>query len=216
MGTMTREIKNLRGKRAAKRVQDAQDAIRESEQNAFRYQETENTTAGYLQQLYFGIDQLIQIAIRQDEEIKNLVEQVAMITDKGRAPVPVAATILEPVTYTKPELTTYAPSPVTAVRKKGAQKNVLTLAKAFSLIEKYRSSQGRILWSQAPKPKKLVFAYLQKAELEKLDIESTMVMQSIPEYRRVFQYVVYHIGPWREIVEEYKSEREDLKKQEAV
>ena len=216
MGTMTREIKNLRGKRAAKRVQEAQDSIRESEQKAIRYQESENTTAGYLQQLYFGIDQLIQLAVRQDEEIKNLVEQVAMITDKGKAPVPVAATTLGPDMVIPQMVSTYTPSPVTTARKKGAQKNVLSLAKAFSLIEKYRSSQGRILWSQAPKPKKLVFAYLQKAELEKLDIDSTMVMQSIPEYRRVFQYVVYHIGPWREIVEEYRQTHGEPKKQEAV
>ncbi len=80
----------------------------------------------------------------------------------------------------------------------------LDLPKALRIIEMNRDENKRITWRHSD-PKVLVFAYLRKAEADGLNIERTTEMQSTPTYRRVFQYVVYNIGPWKEIVEEYRK-----------
>lgn len=220
MGVMTREINNLKGKKQVLRSRRADDMARESEEQAKRYIESENTTQGYLKQLYFGIDQLIKISIEQDEKIREITANMQFLLDsRNTAPgTPVQRVegnyletqdIEETSSVTEEQEVVSTPAYLKVRKKKTVKRNsAISLARAFNMIEKYKSERGRILWSQAPNPNKLVFAYLRKAELENIDIESTMAMQAVPEYRRVFQYVVYHIGSWKEIIAEYREQQQ--------
>lgn len=209
MGTMAREIDSLRGGKAAKRRKAAQDSIIEAQTNAriaLEKQEEEKELFKYLHQLYFGIDQILNIVAEQDDQIKSLNNVMKeMMKSKETLVHSVQETaheVAQPAVVREEEKALVTRTNRKAVKK---DRNLLTLGKAFNLIEKYKSEHGRILWSQAPNPKKLVFAYMKKAELQGLDITSTMAMQSIPEYRRVFQYVVYNIGAWKDIVSEYQE-----------
>ena len=213
MGVIAREIQTLKGKKQVARRRQAEDSMREAELNAELYRENENNTATYLKQLYYGIDQLLKYIVDQDVRIKTLDEKMSTMMKSTETLVTTVQEQEQVHLVEEPVLVQQTLDDVTAsfvaikTRKPARESKILSLARAFNMIEKYRSERGRILWSQAPNPKKLVFAYLRKAELEKLDITSTMVMQSIPEYRRVFQYVVYHIGSWKEIVAEYTEQQ---------
>jgi hypothetical protein len=85
----------------------------------------------------------------------------------------------------------------------------LDLAKALYLINENRDRNRRITWRNVEDSKQLVFAYLRRAEMDGINIEKSTEMQAIPTYRRVFQYVVYNIGPWKEIIEEFRNQESD-------
>jgi hypothetical protein len=124
-----------------------------------------------------GVNELMKFIVSQNEKLEKL--------DR----------VLESLTRTTP------------TRKKNVVVELpyMDLAKALHLIEKNRDENRRITWSQASDAKALIFAYLRKAEADGINIERTMEMQEIPVYRRVFQYVVYNLGPWKDIIKEYRE-----------
>jgi ribosome biogenesis GTPase A len=76
------------------------------------------------------------------------------------------------------------------------------------IIEDNKDRRGRITWKNVEDSRQIVFAYLKKAEREGVNIDRTTDLQTIPEYRRVFQHVVYNIGSWKEIIQEYRQQGE--------
>jgi hypothetical protein len=176
MGTMAKEIKKLRGRDTYLAVQEDMDRF----MKAKGYQHSADNNTEFLKQLYYGVDRILQYVQEQDQKIEKLLSNLYELpaTPRGSRNVKVRR---------------HTPTPQQE------------LAKALHLIENNRDHNGRITWRKVSDPKKLIFAYLRKAESEGIDIEKTMEVQEIPTYRRVFQYIVYNLGSWKDVVEEYKQ-----------
>lgn len=194
MGVMAKEIKKLKGRSAYLNKQSQLDAL--SEAQNFRKVEDLNQT--YLRQLYYGLETLIDRVTYQEDMIRELVESVGSRSELRRVKYKVqkASKVVKQSKATKAKA---LEQPETIIN------TVDELEQATRLIDSYIDEKGRIPWRKVEDPKALVFAYMRKAESEGLNIESTMDMQSQPQYRRVFQYVAYNIGKWKHIVEEYKD-----------
>jgi hypothetical protein len=177
MGVMSKEIKKVKGRDTFLAVQDDLDNF----VKAKGYARTEDTNTAFLRQLYYGMETLLNTVAEQDQKIEKL------LSDLGKDIVP-SRRMSRNVKVRK-----NAPTPYQE------------LAKAFYLIEKHRDHLGRITWRSVEDPKELVFAYMRKAEAEGININNTMQVQQIPQYRRVFQYVAYNIGAWADVVTEYHT-----------
>jgi hypothetical protein len=176
MGVMAKEIKKLRGRSAYLKAQDALDTMGE----ARVHRVVEDNNAVYLKQLYYGMEQLLERVMDQEQTMRELV---STLKGHGGARKMRFKTLLRP-RRPKPNL---------------------QLNTALHLIRNNIDRNGRITWRKVNDPKQLIFAYLCKAESEGIDIASTMTIQDLPEYRRAFQYVAYKIGSWKDIISEYRE-----------
>jgi hypothetical protein len=182
MGVMQREIKKVKGRDSFLAIQEDLDNF----VKAKGYQRTEDSNSEFLKQLYFGMDRILSIVDENSSKIEKLVNELGN-------------------TQQSPKI---IPSRNVKVRIRNSQPaGYQELAKAFYLIESHRDHNGRITWRNVEDPKQLIFAYMRKAEAEGINIDKTMEVQDIPQYRRVFQYVVYNIGSWADIVAEYRASR---------
>lgn len=177
MGVMAKELKKLHGRDSFLAVQEDLDNF----MRAKGYQHSADNNTEFLKQLYYGMDRILRTVEEQDEKIERLLNDLHTTPrTTGRSLRNVKVRRVEPSPYQE-------------------------LAKALYLIEKHRDHNGRITWRHVDDPKALVFAYLRKAEAEGIDIDKTMQVQTIPTYRRVFQYVVYNLGSWKDLVDEYRA-----------
>lgn len=177
MSTMAREIKKLKGRDTFLSVQEDLDNFMKAK--GYRAREDANTE--FLRQLYYGMNMILETIEQQDMKIEKLLHDLS----SGMRPAGTSRNV--------------------KVRRHHPVRT--DLSQAIHLIESNRDLRGRITWSKMENPKDLIFAYLRKAESEGVNIDHTMEVQEIPQYRRVFQYVVYNIGSWKDIVSEYRSSR---------
>lgn len=91
---------------------------------------------------------------------------------------------------------------VIALRKQDVE-----YSKAMRLIRENKDKSGRIAWRKVDDPMELVFAYIMKMERDGVNIHKTTQLQEVPEYRRVFQYVAYNVGSWKNVIEEYENRK---------
>lgn len=188
MGVMSREMKKLRGRSSYMKAQEQIDALSEAQV----HRKIEDMNHAYLKQLYYGLETLIDKVTSQEILIQELAEKLSTKAPSMKIEIKNPTNETETVTQETMDI--------------NENTEEQELERALKLINDSIDIKGRIAWRKLENPKELIFAYIRKAESEGLNIDSTMDMQRIPEYRRAFQYVVYNLGSWKEIVEEYRNE----------